>query len=67
MDKRHKKIIRLILIALGVLMIIGISLFAIGQSISFTPLMTAGLIVAGISLLPILVISIVLFFKQGSM
>lgn len=66
MDKRHKKIIRRILITLGVFMIIGIGLFAIGQSVFSTPLTTAGLIVAGISLFPILVISIVLFLRQGS-
>lgn len=65
MNKLNKKIIIFILIFLATVVIVGISLYAVGQSISFTPLMISGLIAAGIGFVPLLIIIIVLYFNQN--
>lgn len=65
MDKHKKKIIIFVLIFLAAVVIVGISLYAVGQSISSTPLMISGLIAAGIGFAPLLIIIIILYFKQS--
>lgn len=65
MDKHKKKIINYVLIFLATVVIVSISLYAVGQSISSTPLMISGLIAAGIGFVPLLIIVIILYFKQS--
>ena len=65
-NRKKKKIIKIILILLGVVMAAGIILYGVGQGISSNPLMIAGLIVAGISFVPTVIMSIILQLKQGS-
>lgn len=65
MDKKKKKKFIIILTLLCILMLIGLTLYAIGQGISSFPLMLAELLIAGISLIPILIITIVAYYKYN--
>jgi multidrug transporter EmrE-like cation transporter len=64
---QKKKLIRLIYIfvPLAILLIAGIVLYAVGQETHSLPLMIAGGVVTGVGFVPIVIISIVLWFKQG--
>lgn len=65
MDKKHEKIIKNILIFLGIIGLIGLSLFIESQFIFCPPLMIAGLVVGGIGFVPFVIISIILFIKYA--
>lgn len=67
MDLKHKKLIRIVLISLATILIIGIGLCCASQCIPYAPLLIPGLIIGGIGMIPLIIISIILFLKQGYM
>ena len=67
MDKKNKKIIRIILFSLTVVLLIGISLCCIAQCVPYKPLMLPGLIICGIGIILLIILSMILFIRQGFM
>ena len=59
------KILIIFFIFFGIVLVVGITMFAIGQGISSTPLMIAGGVSAVTGFIPTIIISIILYFKQS--
>lgn len=65
MENQCKKNIKIALIITGTIFVIGVILLGLGQMIPHVPLFIAGCVVAGVGFIPLIIVAIIAYLKQG--